>query len=252
MTDSNTLRGTRYFLVVFAVLLFISYIFWILGHPYLALAVSLLGAFMGVNHYLVWGVSRGLGPYWVMYLPPLLSLVSYAVFRDRFIAIGVAYFTSFVVFLLSIPAKAVLEVLSRVVGDHPVAVASSSALAVFVYAYAYGVRESAIAYWVIAGPFIEFCVLLLLQKIFPLDVGYGLIRYLLLSLYSVLSSLVFLQPDYLTLYSSVMNYAKAISSDDAVPYLVVLDFVVRGAFIILINLGRIALPGSVSTVTGGG
>lgn len=218
------------------------YVLWTMGHPYLALGAALVGSVISINHYLLSMHGGVVEPYWVFFLPLLLALSAFAMFRDFFGAMAAAYIAVVVIAIASSSPNMMESVLGEVMSDdnRAVMVLGAAALAALTYLYIYGVGADPIGFWVMAGPLVEYFIV---RRVL-LDAG-GENRpafTTLLHAYSAASSLMFLPTPYLGAYAILANSVKGVARGRFAAVSLLGDYLVRVSLLVLLNPGRVPMP----------
>ncbi len=223
----------------------IPYFFVLSGYAYVAL-ITAAGSALVVVNYSFFSHGRGRSvPYWVIPLPMLVSLITNRVIGNLFLSTGLAYLTTFAALTASVPLSKLEDLISWAT-DYPqlaVAVASASFISALTYFYVYGTKSAPIAYWLVAGPFLEYLIAKLFIHLTVNESGV-----LLRSLYSVPAVLIFLQPLPLTIYGILANVVKTSLHGRLVPRSLVVDYGLRILVVVLMNAHNILIPGSAPSV----
>lgn len=219
-----------------------AYTLWVLGHPYLALGVALISSIVSVNHYIISGRMGGFGPYWALFIPMLLALSIYALFKDIFAAVTVGYVAA-VALVIAFSSPSILEsVFGDVLGndDRVVMVLGAAAIAGLTYLYIYGVDADPVGLWVMAGPLVEYSVA---KRVLTDSVGEDHPAYTTIAhAYSAGASLMLMPVPFLGAYAILANSIKVLAKGRYAVASVFADYLIRASVLVLLNLGRIPMP----------
>ncbi len=217
------------------------YVLWVFGHPYLALAVALIGSIVSLNHYLLSRHADGVEPYWLFFLPLFLALSLLVLLRDAHASAAMLYVLVVAFVIASSPANRLDSILGAVMYNSNwfIAVLGSAALSGLAYLYIYGIEADPVGFWVMAGPLLEYVVLMVLLDSAG-DTGQGSTT--LVHMYSAASSLMFLPQPFFGAYAVLVNSVKGVARGRLVPALVLGDYLIRVSLLAVLNLGRIPVP----------
>ncbi len=219
-----------------------SYVLWVLGHPYLAVIVALIGSAVSINHYLIARHGGGVEPYWLIFFPLLLGLSLFALQRDLFAASAAEYVAAIVLALASSSPSMVEAIVRDAMGsgEGVIAVTGAASLAALAYLYVSGSDASPAGFWVMAGPLIEYYVA---RRVFAEAGGGAGPGYAALSgAYAAAASLMFVPQPYLGAYAVLVNYVKISLRGRWAHVSVLADYVIRAGIVVVLNLGRLRLP----------